>query len=800
MRRRGQVEKPGLNAALDGVTSLAVLEACRGSGKTTALRAWLADKPNAHFVADAGARDAWVSILEAIAAAPVDPIIVIDRFERAPADLPDRVLSLAEERPGVRIVVAGRTAGSLGDQVVRVRNGIVRVPPEHLAFTDTEIESILGLRPALSELEVLRLPLLCLSAAAFVEEEQVSVVVAARRAAVGEVAAALRGLDDHLVRAIRLMAVPEELRDDVPAAGFSPRDHRDLLRELVQRGLGVLHDGVFRFAPSWRVALGDDLRETSRDEFRQTHARAAADLTDRDHAVEALGHLLAAGRIEDAAATARDFWFELSLLRADETLAVLDRAGRASFAKSGTLCALVAACAETLGDPRRAEVWWRSAVADATSPRAAKRQRGGVQGRAWDAFIRARALRGLGMFEAASVVADEGLGILDPQRLLPSRNSTIGTMLSEFALALVHVGRLNEARTIALTGAALSPTGSPGWYAARSLGAAVEAICGNLIGAGQQLDEIEQLLAEPRLARSPRGAWAAVARAFILADEGHIAEATSLIAAADVFPSDDVAPILAASAAFLEVATGSPEIPPVIIPSSPGDSGRVSPLASEQMAWMRAWVALVSGGVAPARIAASGFDGRLVTTAVLRAIELRLSHQPAEIVVLLAPLLSDIPPGTTERTRAAALALLAVAALEVNEDAIAVAAVKQLDVLERARGTRLPGLLLRESDLALLTSRVTDSRAVLERMLRLGVQTGAGATEIPVLSRAQHRVLRVLVEETSQAKIAARLSLSPNTVKSHLRAIYQKLGAKGREDALIRAARTGLLPWGTGGG
>ena len=791
------MERARLNATLESITSLAVLEGCRGSGKTHALRAWLADKPGALFVADAAARDAWVSILEAIAAAPVDPTIVIDRFERAPADLPDRLLALAAERPGVRIVVAGRTAGPLGDQVVRVRNGIVRVPAEELLLTDEEIEGILGLRPALSELEVLRLPLLCLAAAAFVEEEQLSVVVAARRAATGEVADALRGLDDHLIRAIRLMAVPEQLRDDVPAAGFSVRDHRDLLRELVLRGLGVSHDGVFRFAPSWRVALGDDLRESSPDEFRQAHARAAADLTDRDHAVEALGHHLAAGRLEDAAATARDFWFELSLLRPEETLAVLDRAGRASFAKSETLCALVAASAETLGDPRRAEVWWRSAIADASATPSPKRQRRGVQGRAWHAFIRARALRGLGMFEAASVVADEGVDILDPSRLLPSRNSTIGTMLSEFALALVHVGRLNESRTLALTGAALSPTGSPGWYAARSLGAAIEAICGNLVGARQQLEEIEQFLAEPRLAQSPRGAWSSVARAFLLADEGRIAEATSIVTAADLFPSDDVAPVLAASAAFMEVATGSPEVPPVIITPSPGDSVRVSPLVSGQMAWMRAWVALVTGGVAPARIATSGFDSRLVMTGVLRALELRLSQQPAEIVVLLAPLLSDLPGDTTERTRAAALALLAVAALEVDEDSIATTAVKQLEVLERARGTRLPGLLLRESDRALLWSRIPGSQAILERMLLLGVQTGAGAAEIPVLSRAQHRVLRVLVEETSVAKIGARLSLSPNTVKSHLRAIYQKLGVTGREDALIRAARTGLLPWGT---
>ena len=42
-------------------------------------------------------------------------------------------------------------------------------------------------------------------------------------------------------------------------------------------------------------------------------------------------------------------------------------------------------------------------------------------------------------------------------------------------------------------------------------------------------------------------------------------------------------------------------------------------------------------------------------------------------------------------------------------------------------------------------------------------------------------------------RMGAALFLSPNTVKSHLRAIYRKLGARSREAALVRARALGLL-------
>jgi LuxR family maltose regulon positive regulatory protein len=64
-------------------------------------------------------------------------------------------------------------------------------------------------------------------------------------------------------------------------------------------------------------------------------------------------------------------------------------------------------------------------------------------------------------------------------------------------------------------------------------------------------------------------------------------------------------------------------------------------------------------------------------------------------------------------------------------------------------------------------------------------------TESP--SPAELAVLRHLPSELSTRAIAAELFVSINTVRSHLRALYRKLGVSSREDAVARAGALGLL-------
>ena len=60
-------------------------------------------------------------------------------------------------------------------------------------------------------------------------------------------------------------------------------------------------------------------------------------------------------------------------------------------------------------------------------------------------------------------------------------------------------------------------------------------------------------------------------------------------------------------------------------------------------------------------------------------------------------------------------------------------------------------------------------------------------------SEAELAVLRLLAGELSMREIGERLFLSQNTIRSHRRALYQKLGVHSRADAVARATALGLL-------
>ena len=61
------------------------------------------------------------------------------------------------------------------------------------------------------------------------------------------------------------------------------------------------------------------------------------------------------------------------------------------------------------------------------------------------------------------------------------------------------------------------------------------------------------------------------------------------------------------------------------------------------------------------------------------------------------------------------------------------------------------------------------------------------------LSHAEARVLRYLPTKLSAPEIADELYLSVNTVKTHLRHLYDKLGVHRRHEAVEQARALGLL-------
>lgn len=102
------------------------------------------------------------------------------------------------------------------------------------------------------------------------------------------------------------------------------------------------------------------------------------------------------------------------------------------------------------------------------------------------------------------------------------------------------------------------------------------------------------------------------------------------------------------------------------------------------------------------------------------------------------------------------------------------------------------------AELRSITSAVADAKlrrrigAAAERLARLG----ATAAEVPAvrLSPRETDVLAQVALGCTNAEVAERLSLTPETVKAYLYATMRKLDARTRHEAVVRARRLWLLP------
>jgi DNA-binding NarL/FixJ family response regulator len=81
------------------------------------------------------------------------------------------------------------------------------------------------------------------------------------------------------------------------------------------------------------------------------------------------------------------------------------------------------------------------------------------------------------------------------------------------------------------------------------------------------------------------------------------------------------------------------------------------------------------------------------------------------------------------------------------------------------------------------------------RMVGLGMTVFApdADSEQAVLSERERQVLEMIASGSTNREIAARLFLSPHTVKDHTSALYRKVGARNRAQAILRAQQLGIL-------
>jgi DNA-binding NarL/FixJ family response regulator len=107
------------------------------------------------------------------------------------------------------------------------------------------------------------------------------------------------------------------------------------------------------------------------------------------------------------------------------------------------------------------------------------------------------------------------------------------------------------------------------------------------------------------------------------------------------------------------------------------------------------------------------------------------------------------------------------------------------------------GILFRDADpralwagaMALVASLVV----VDDDLRKTAIRGGAAQTLATPLTPREREVLQLVAEGLPNKLIADRLGISEHTAKFHVNAILDKLGADTRTDAVVKAARFGLL-------
>ncbi|OUQ86518.1 helix-turn-helix transcriptional regulator [Brevibacillus brevis] len=63
----------------------------------------------------------------------------------------------------------------------------------------------------------------------------------------------------------------------------------------------------------------------------------------------------------------------------------------------------------------------------------------------------------------------------------------------------------------------------------------------------------------------------------------------------------------------------------------------------------------------------------------------------------------------------------------------------------------------------------------------------------PLLTNREREVFELLVQDKTTKEVASQLFISEKTVRNHISNVIQKLGAKGRSQAVVELVRLGEL-------
>src|ERR1700677_1222418 len=565
----------------------------------------------------------------------------------------------------------------------------------------------------------------------------------------------------------------------------------------------------FRYHRMFAGLLRLELRRTMPADIAELHRRAARWLAEHDQAADAIGHLQAAGDWDDAARMLTEHALSLTLDGQAGTVSALLRSFPARTGADSPDLSLVRAIADQYQlrlDQTDAHLRQVRAYAATTSP--ARRHRlqlaiasvdllsARLRGHFDSIFEQAGALLGpgdgktsadAGLSSDLKAVALLNLGVTeawslrlaDSERHLEEGAALAGRIGRPYleVACLAHLGFASTSHSFAMAQQrceeAIMVAARHGWDAEAVTAPALAALANALIWTGQ-FDLAEHWLDRARRATQADGEpgirlLVRLTSAILQAARGQYHQALEEFAAAR-------------------------QIQALMV----GEHG----LTTRVNAWTIATQARL-GLAGQARAALAALDGRQASAGEIRnaaAVVLLAERDPAAARRELRVVLDGERPVPSYLTQVEAHLLDAFSCRDLGDERASQEAAEQ-------------ALNLAEPDRLILPFAMTGAWQLLETMPRHRTSHAALITDIldairspergglnqsatmPVegLSRSELRVLRSLPTNLTRREIAGELSVSLNTVDTHIRHIYAKLGAADRTAAVQRGRELRLL-------
>jgi LuxR family maltose regulon positive regulatory protein len=222
-----------------------------------------------------------------------------------------------------------------------------------------------------------------------------------------------------------------------------------------------------------------------------------------------------------------------------------------------------------------------------------------------------------------------------------------------------------------------------------------------------------------------------------------------------------------------------------------------APSSLAALALLEHRVALMSGNGSAAADVMSWLGSRVGTTGetlLLKAwAEAAAARHEAARIIAGRVLEADLPI-LLPYTVVEALLVQAEAALVADEPESGRAALDAAFEKAEAIGVARPFALSGPCTRQLLTSRLgQDGKGTFAAQAAAALSAVASDVAVP-LSEREMAVLALLPSLLSAREIASEFTVSVNTVKSHIRSIYAKLGVSTRREAVLHAQDRGLVP------